>query len=336
MVEIIEIEQRTATGVTRAAIVPEWGANVVRFGYRQVSWASEVSALETVGLETMARNPTSFGMPLLAPTPGRVGRNQSGRFRYHGREYEIEPTRHGLVRQVPWRVTEVSKSLVRCETEIRPAGGRDRAGQFPFHFRASHEVSIEERLLRSRVDLVNLGGEVQPLNIGWHPYLRRPPGRCTVQIPAKRRWVLADEVEPTPTGEVEAPVAGPFFFAGHSLGDDEHWDDVFTALDAAHGIATCWIESEESIALEAGGEQPVTARRIVEVPAGTGESGVQPVPHVQFYTPPGRQAISIEPLSSIPDAINLAGRGVEGTGLREVGPGGRASFEISLRLEVDS
>lgn len=327
MIEIVELEHLGGAGVTRASVVPAWGANLVRFGYRQSEWASEISALETVDADALAASPTSFGMPLLAPTPGRVGRNQSGRFRYRGLEYAIAPSRHGMVRQAPWRVVEQGESELRLETEIE--------GPAPFHFRATHQVSLGERLLRSRVGLENIGQRMQPLNVGWHPYLRRPPGPCEVSIPAAGRWVLDDELEPTPTGEIESVGADRVFFAPpRFLESGDHWDDVFTGLEATDGLAVCWIESEESVALDSGAERRVTVRRVVEVPTGPADRSLAPVPHVQLYTPPGREAISIEPLSSVPDAINLAGRGVEETGLCEVPPGGRIAFEIALRLEI--
>ncbi len=335
-VEIVELEHRTEAGVTRAAVVPAWGANVVSFGYRERDWAGSVSVLEDVGLERVAHRPTSYGLPLLAPTPGRVGSNQSGRFSYCGRSWRIEPTRHGLVRQAVWKIEDLTESDVRCATfiEVARRGEADGGERFPFRFQAVHDVSLGERVLRSRVRLENHGEQVQPLNAGWHPYLRRPPGPCRVRIPASSLWVLDGETEPTPTGEIE-PADGRrvSFGTARAIAEEEHWDDVFTNLRTDHGVASCWVEGREIVPLLDGRKHPMTVRRVVDVLAAPSEDGMSAVPHVQLYTPPGREAISIEPLSSVPDAINLAERGVPGTGLCEVTPGGSVAFEISLRLE---
>lgn len=96
------LTNRHDTGVTSAVVAPEWGANVVGLTFQAHDWAGPIPILEAVDIATIAAKPTSYGVPILAPTPGRVGRNQNGRFRYQGKDYCISPTRHGFLRNLPW------------------------------------------------------------------------------------------------------------------------------------------------------------------------------------------------------------------------------------------
>lgn len=326
--------QATHDGVTTlAAVTPAWGANVVALSVRHRDWAWPVPVLETVDLATLAAKPTSFGMPLLAPTPGRVGRDQSGIITYRGREHRLRPSRHGFLRGLPWQVVGGGADRLVCAVEIDPA--REDRG-FPFHFRAEHEVALVAGGLRSRVRLENLGSRPQPLDVGWHPYLQCS-GPCRVRIPARGRWRLDGRPEPTPTGEV-APV-GPEddFRAGREVPEDEHWDDVFTDLVADEddgGGATSWVEQRARVRAASGEDLDLRLRRYVRVDLPAGRASPPPVAHVQLYTAPGRDAISIEPLSAPPNAINLRAQGHDRARFCEVAPGDSASFEITVGLRV--
>ena len=91
---------RSENGVTRAVVAPAWGAAVVALSVQETDWSWPVPVLEAVDLATMAAKPTSYGIPLLAPVPGRTGRDQSGRCTYRGEEYRLVPTRHGFLRDL--------------------------------------------------------------------------------------------------------------------------------------------------------------------------------------------------------------------------------------------
>src|SRR5208337_3953900 len=125
-------------------------------------------------------SPTSFGMPLLAPTPGRIGENQNGYFDYRGRTYIIKPARHGMARHCQWEVLSQSADTIECSTEIR---SETNDCLFPFNLLATHRVTLASRTLRSLVKLQNIGNNLMPANVGWHPYLHLPE-ECTVYLPA--------------------------------------------------------------------------------------------------------------------------------------------------------
>ncbi len=325
------LTHRSETGVTRAAVAPAWGAAVVALTVQQTDWSWPVPVLEAVDPATLAVKPTSYGIPLLAPTPGRTGRDQSGRCTYGGEEYRLVPPRHGFLRDLEWQVDRRSAEAIVCAVEVRPDGpGPGRHG-FPFQFRAEHEVRLTEGELRSTVRLTNTGDRVQPLNVGWHPYLHRA-GECTVRVPAAGRWQLDGRPEPIPTGRVVAVTGADDFRAGRPLRPDERWDDVFTDLGPDHGIVECWIEERTALATRSG-MAGFRLRRFVRF-AADGDGERRPVRHVQLYTPPGRPALAIEPLSAPPDGLNLLAAGNPRADVCELEPGASAAFEIAVGLEA--
>lgn len=332
-VGIYQLTAVDSAGVTGAIVVPEWGAGVFGLCYRLDGWSWPLPVLEAVDIATVATSPTSFGMPLLAPTPGRVGRSQSGEFTFEGEHFTVSPTRHGLVRQRPWRVLSASATEIVCAVEVAVEATPGEEA-FPFRFRAEHRIQLEPGCLRSRLILENRGERAQPLNCGWHPYLHRG-GPCRVKIPAGARWELDGEAEPTPTGRIVPLANGESLAHGRPLLPAEHWDDVLTDIDFRSGAARSWIEEDESVLTRSGEMLPVRVRRFVEIPSEPEIDGRPAVRNVQLYTPPGRRAISIEPLSAPPDAINISARGHERADVCAVAPGDRVEFEITVGIEVE-
>lgn len=330
--ELHALVHRSESGVTRAVVAPAWGAAVVALSVQETDWSWPVPVLEAVDLATMAAKPTSYGIPLLAPVPGRTGRDQSGRCTYRGEEYRLVPARHGFLRDLGWEIDRRSADAVVCAVEVRPDGpGPGRYG-FPFHFRAEHEVRLVAGELRSRVRLTNTGDRVQPLSVGWHPYLHRA-GACTLRIPAGGRWQLDGRPEPVPTGRVLEVAEQYDFRHGRPLRPEEHWDDVFTELSPdPRGNADCWLEERAGLATR-GGTVDLRLRRFVRF-STAGEGERRPVRHVQLYTPPGRPALAIEPLSSPPDGLNLLAARNPRADVCELEPGASAAFEIAVGLEA--
>src|SRR5882757_7664608 len=90
-----EIVRLRAPGATTAEIVPAWGGSA--FSFR----VGATSVLENISLAEIAKKPTSYGVPILFPFPNRI---RDGRFAFEGREFHIDPPRHGMVRDKPWAV----------------------------------------------------------------------------------------------------------------------------------------------------------------------------------------------------------------------------------------
>lgn len=325
---LYRLQHVAPTGTTLAVVVPEWGANVIGFSYQPVDLRWPVPFLEPADIAGITAKPTSYGIPVLAPTPGRVGRERGGVFRYQGTEYRLVHEQHGFLRHLPWAVVEHTPSTIRCELAIHPS---DLVGSFPFEFEVEHRIEVGERRLDAWLVFRSTSRRVQPISVGWHPYLHRQP-TCRLCIPASRLWELDDLEIPTPTGAL-VPVAGACDFReGRALGPDEEWDLTLTDLAIEDGLVRCWVEDEPVLVERDDRRVQAVVRRTVEVPAQDGADCA--VRHIQLYTPPGRPAIAIEPFSSPPNAFNLMAEGVAHADVRELAPGHELRFHMALLLSV--
>jgi aldose 1-epimerase len=320
-------------GQTAAVVVPSWGANVIGLAFQAPDWIWPIPVLESVDIATVAMKWTSYGIPLLAPTPGKVGWNQSGMFTYHGHNYRISPSRHGFLRNLSWTVTAQSKNSVICALDVTPVDRGVEEEAFPFKFHTEYQVEVSGQALRCQLRLQNTSTIAQPINIGWHPYLHRS-GPCTVYIPARSRWELDGEPEPTPTGKILEVTGNDDFRKGRLLGWGEHWDDVFTDLTSKEGVVSYWVEGDATIVKQDG--QPASARVRRNIKASVGSAFDRPrvIRNVQLFTPPGRRAICLEPLSAPPNALNLLAQGHERADVWEIAPGEDVVSELVISVEV--
>ncbi len=315
--------------VTTAIVVPAWGANVIAFSHHPSELAWPIPVLEAADMATVAMSPTSYGMPILAPTPGRVGRNQSGIFQYCGREYRITPPRHGFLRNRRWNVKEQTSRSIICIIDIKPSDLGSGDDIFPFDFRAEYKVEILPRTLRCWLTLGNTGQITQPLNVGWHPYLYKS-GPCTVHIPAASRWELDDESEPTPTGKLLEVKGKSDFRKGQLIGLDAHWDDIFTDLSSNAGTVSSWAEEDVTLVMKDGRRISTKVRRTISFSANqTTKHGLL---NIQLYTPEGRRTVCIEPLSSPPNAINLHASKHQRANVNSIAPGEHIASQVSVTV----
>jgi aldose 1-epimerase len=286
----------------RAEIVPAWGGSVL---------ALEIDGrpvLDPAPFDEIARKPTSYGIPILFPFPNRI---RDGRFSFDGVELKIDPPRHGLVRDKPWRVMGRGAG----ETEAWLTLGfdaRDHAeailGQFPFPFELEVTYRLGRRSLALEVVARNLGSRAMPAGFGIHPYFQAPVGG-SVSVPAGELWELSDSL---PTGRIVAvddrrDLREPRAIAGLVL------DDLYTGVaSGADGLARCVIQG------------PATERRIQI------EFDPRSLSEVVVYTPPARRAICVEPQSCPTDAFNLDARGIDAHVVR-VDPGGQVRWSVTIR-----
>lgn len=261
------------------------------------------------------QRPSGSGIPLLFPFPGRIA---GGRFSWNGRQYSLPATDgrgnaiHGFVHQRPWRVIEQTATEVTGEFHA----GRDAPElleQWPGDFRIRVRVTLEARSLRLVVVCDNPGSRPLPCGFGAHPYFRLPLGgdraaNCQVSLPVRSRWELIDLL---PTGKRLPIDQAETLQAGRPF-SELTLDDVFTDLVFEEDWTTAQIHDPMS-GLQLQARYDRSFRECV------------------VYTPPHREAICIEPLTSVPGAILLHEQGIE-SGLRVLSPG--ESFTSRLQLTV--
>lgn len=284
----------------QAEIAPALGNNC--FAFRTAA-----DILEPVAIDDFLSRPTSYGIPVLFPFPNRL---RDGAFTFQGSAYQVNPPRHGFVRDKAWTVIEAQASesdgaWLRCRFDARQHA-EAILSQFPFPFVLEMTYRLQEGKLGIHLAATNTGERAMPVGYGLHPYFRRP-ARGTIQVPANHRWELADSL---PTGKVleldEADdLRQPRDLAGLVL------DDIYSGLTTtAAGMTECLLTDSDQ------GTEVVV------------EFSARQFPFVVVYTPPApRQAICIEPNTCPTDAFNLEQRGIA-SNVIALEAGAQVSFDV--------
>jgi aldose 1-epimerase len=239
------------------------------------------------------------GIPLLAPWANRL---DEPAFYANGKKYPFDLALGNVRGPIPIH------GFLQATDRWQPVGSRsdvDSASvtsrleffrepmwmkQWPF----AHEIEVthvlKEGTLEIRTTLKNLSSEPMPVAIGFHPYFQltdAPRDEWTISIPARTRWLLADNK--VPTGETE-PAAKLVGAAETTPLKDLNLDDVFSDLERdAHGRATMTVQGKS---------------QRLDVTVGPNFHALV------VYAPAGRDFICFEPMAGITNALNLAHRGV--------------------------
>jgi len=244
--------------------------------------------------------------------PANAGGRKPGAERY---------AMHGLL--LASRVEDVRRETMEEQDALRATF---QAGDFERHWVSSTEVSFEV-VLRSEsftftVTARNVGTEVLPMAIGWHPYFALPSGRrgqARLHVPAQRRLLVHDYDEVIPTGEV-APVAGtPYDFSmpgGRALGD------LF--------LDECFVDLERS-------DEGLVVAEIVDPEARYGVRAVTDAPDlraVQVFAPQDIGFIALEPQYNWIDPFGAEWGAGEDTGMALLQPGAATRYSVRLELFV--
>src|ERR1700754_3005500 len=188
-VDTFILEQRDQA---QAEIAPALGNNC--FAFRTTA-----DILEPVALHDFLSRPTSYGIPVLFPFPNRL---RDGAFTFQAAAYQVNPPRHGFVRDKAWTVVAAQASDSNGAWLVCRFDARDHAdtilNQFPFPFVLEMTYRLRAGTLGIHLTATNTGERDMPLGFGLHPYFRRP-ARGAIQIPAGNRWELAASL---PTGNV--------------------------------------------------------------------------------------------------------------------------------------
>jgi aldose 1-epimerase len=315
MAQVAEILDRQSGSTARILI--SLGCNcfswrpVLNDGPREMLWADE-------GFEAGQKRPSSSGIPLLFPFPGRIG---GAAYQFRGREYRLEPSDafgnaiHGFVFNRPWRLIEHSTARLVGEFQAS-VDDRTILERWPSDFRIRVSYEVRGRKLLSTIDYENAGDGPLPCGFATHAYFRLPLAEGSsvrntiVTAPVDRFWELDKMI---PTGHISETSANQKLATGLPL-DDHQFDTVFTGMRAdADGRNRTRLRD------------PASGRELTQT---FDSSFTQCV----VYTPGHREAICLEPYTCVPDAIRLATAGFE-TGLQILQPG--QSHETTIELDVN-
>jgi len=301
-------------GGSQATIAVGFGFNCYEFIAQAKGQAIDVLWSDP-DFESGNARPSSSGIPLLFPFPGRL---RGTTFEWDGRAYHVAEgdgkgnAIHGFVLNRRWRVVEQTETKVVGQFQA----SKDDPSvleQWPADFRITATYELEGSRLRSSFLIENPDDKPLPCGFGTHPYFRLPLGgtsaeACLVKLPVRSRWELLDML---PTGKCENLSDAANCQAGQRFADISV-DAVFAGLQFSEGRCRSSIEDPDSgVRLELSFDR--SFRECV------------------VYTPPHREAICIEPYTCVPGTFGTPDA-IERYGLRVLSPGESLKSEVTMQV----
>jgi len=262
------------------------------------------------------------GIPFLAPWANRIAGDA---YYFQGKKYLLNPDLgnfqrdqfgqpiHGLVDfDSRWKVVTANASdeEATMTSELEFYAYPDLMAQFPFAHRIRVVYQLKDGALRNTTSIENVGFELMPVLIAYHPYFRPggDRGNWVISNAAQKYWVLNDKL--TPTGETKPaddlmPDRKAFKLGSHFL------DNLFSDLDrGADTLARVSVKgASEKIELVYGEAYNFA---VIYAPL-----------------PPGPALVCIEPHPGPPNAFNLDHEG-KYSGLIVIEPGKTFTAEFSI------
>lgn len=265
--------------------------------------------------------PSGNGIPLLFPFPNRI---REGKYSWEGRDYALPEGEvpfdktgnaiHGFALDGPWRLTAAGEDFAVGEFQLS-VDAPQRLKYWPADCAIAVRYELRGTSLVASITIRNPSEVPLPWGFGTHAYFRLPlgadsePKHCLVQAPVSEQWELIDCL-PTgkrlPLREGDELPEGAYF-------DQLKLDDVYTGIRPVEKTVECLVMDERA-GLQVVQRCPEVFREIVA------------------FTPPGRNAVCLEPYTCVTDAVNLQRRGID-AGWRVLEPGEEFSTWIAISVE---
>ncbi len=302
-------------GGARAKILPGVGFNCYSFEVPASPRPIEVLWTSPDFLSGKAR-PSSSGIPLLFPFAGRI---RGTSFRFDGKTFALEAgdgkgnAIHGFVINRPWRVTrhEGNRATGQFQASVDDPALLEH---WPADFRITADYQLRGNVLVTDYAIENPDTRPLPFAFGTHPYFRLPLGGasgadCRVTVPVEHSWELEGLL---PTGRQTSPSVVAELSRGMSAGLMQ-LDHVFGGLKFDNHRCTTRVHD------------PASKRTMVMTFDDQFAACV-------VYNPPHREAVCIEPYTTIPDPFTLRDKSID-PHLQILPPGG--SFRTRIEIGLD-
>jgi len=239
-----------------------------------------------------------FQSSFLFPFPGRV---ENGLYSYNSVQYQLECNEegrnnalHGLVYNKAFSVEETHISKEKAILRIKFSSDQNHKG-FPFLFDFEITYTITENQLFVSCTAKNKGASSFPFGIGWHPYfVSTALEESTLSFEAETEIICNDAM--VPQDRKEASKATSVTIGG------QQFDNTYITKSNEFSFET----PDYKVSFE------------VKTPNCN---------YLQFYTPPSRDCIAIEPMTCIPNMFNNL------EGMKELHPNESYSFDVELNFE---
>ena len=280
---------------TSIVVMPEAGAAIV--GWTHAGTHILRRATPDAVLRGHVRGLGCFAM---LPYCNRI---EDGRFTWNGVRYQLDPgfgdqrhALHGVGLQRSWSVQDVSPGEILLTLEHDAVD--ERARQWPFPFSAMLRYQCSSNSLCVTLTVTNRHAEPAPLGIGLHPYFARPPG-VMLQFEAGGVWISGEE--PLPREHALVPA---------------EWDHSNARMVGDAQLDNCFTNWTRRVTISGLG-------------AGITIEADEVFRHLQVYTPPDQDFFCVEPVSHVPNALNIRGL-VPDQAMHVVQPGGILSGSITI------
>lgn len=249
-----------------------------------------------------------FRSACLFPYPGRV---RDAVYTYQGQSFRLPENDgprphsvHGLVYDAVFDVTAIEAGRGDGMLQLELTSGRF-SSVYPFGWSLSVRYIFRPGALTISTVVTNTGGERMPFGQGWHPYFTLGKPVDELELSIESTASLEFDKGYIPTGRV---LKDDCYRTGGLIEDDPlHRCYV---LDPSPGIHRALLSDPgEGTAVEVWQE------------TGPGKYNF-----LQFYIPPDRNSLAIEPYTCPSDALN------SGNNLIELGAGEAATFSMGIRL----
>lgn len=290
--ETITISE-AATGA-RAKILPGRGFNC--FSFAAPTTAAPLEVLWSVpDFAEGGGRPSGSGIPLMFPFAGRI---RGVTFDFEGKSYSLQAgdglgnAIHGFVIDRPWRITARGTDRVTGQFQAS-VDAPTLLKSWPADFRITAEYQLSGGKLVSVYTIENPDTKPLPFGFGTHPYFRVPLGGtsaadCRVTVPIGSNWDLEGLL---PTGAKTTPPLVGELSRGMPM-SAMNLDHVFGDVKFDNHRATATVyDPLGKHTLKMTFDDQFTACVV--------------------YNPPHREAVCIEPYTTIPDAFTLAARRIE-------------------------
>jgi galactose mutarotase-like enzyme len=198
------------------------------------------------------------------------------------------------------------------------------AGNFGGHWLSETDVSVKTTLKAGAVDIVvttkNVGKELLPMAIGWHPYFEFPSGdrqQARLHLPADTRAMVTNYDDVFPTGQLVSVKGTPYDFTapgGAPLGK-LFMDDCFTHVKRG---------ADGSSVIEIVDPAAKYGLRIVSLSPQ--------IKSIQVYAPPEKNYVAVEPQFNLADPYNQKIWGKADTGMVSLQPDQSVTWHVRLEL----
>ena len=278
-------------GPMRLSVRPECGGTVLELNYHDRPLLRSGSATDIQNWD--ARNFAAFPM---APFIGRIF---NGRCDFNGHSVSLEANMppephaiHGFGWQAAWQIDSLSEHELVISQSKSPA-------RWPWPYRATQAFALSDTGLELTLSLINMGETIMPAGLGWHPYFNRD--QAILKIPVSTLWRV-DEETGFSTADTRSNVLGSLKTGSHV--EALTLDHAFSLSDPE--LSIIWPDLKLEIKSD-----PVFR-------------------HAVIYVPENENFFCVEPVSQIPNAINLPLSPAQ-TGLVSLAPGESLSGQIRLQ-----